>query len=156
MFHPLTPALVSQTYARQPAGRQRQPPLRNISEKPPRLQGRGGFFRLRQKLPCRLFARGNSAGGANVGTSAAIHAHVRVDRILLALRNSAGGAFVDTCAAGNAVVTNYVSHNRKFLIVINPLVCSMSGAKIRISPKQEKEKALFYFVFRPGWRNFAY
>lgn len=60
-----------------------------------------------------LFARSDSAAGAYIGTSAAIHAGVGIDAVLFAFADSAAGAFVDAGAAGNAVVTDYISHSRE-------------------------------------------
>ena len=60
-----------------------------------------------------LFARSDSARGANISASAAINTNVRVDRILFAFRDSTRRAFVDAGTACDAVVTNYVSHNSR-------------------------------------------
>ena len=60
---------------------------------------------------CRgLFARGDSARGANVGASAAVYTDVGVDRVLLAFGDSTRGAVVKASAASNTIVANYVSH----------------------------------------------
>ena len=58
----------------------------------------------------RLFARSDSAGGANISTSAAVYTNFGVDGVLFAFGNSAGGTLVDAGAACDAVITNYVSH----------------------------------------------
>ena len=60
---------------------------------------------------CRgLFARRDSARGANVGASAAVYTDVGVDRVLLAFGDSTRGAVVKASAASNTIVANYVSH----------------------------------------------
>ena len=69
---------------------------------------------LSESLAVYLFARGNSARGANVGASAAIYANFGVNLVDFALADSARGAFVDASATGNAVVTDYVSHFSSF------------------------------------------
>ena len=61
----------------------------------------------------RLFARSDSAGGANICASAAVNTYAGVDRVLSAFRDSARGAFIDASAASNAIVANYVSHNSR-------------------------------------------
>ena len=61
--------------------------------------------------PCLVSRFLGSANRAGAGTSAAIHAGVSVDYILaVAFADCAGGTFCCTSAAGDAVITNLVSH----------------------------------------------
>ena len=69
---------------------------------------------------CRgLFARRDSARGANVGASAAIYTDVGVDGVLLAFGDSTSRAVVKASAACDTVVVNYVSHGCVILRVNN-------------------------------------
>lgn len=60
----------------------------------------------------QLFARSDSTRGAYVSASAAVNAYVGVDGVLFAFRDCTRGAFVDAGAACDAVIANYISHNR--------------------------------------------
>ena len=73
-----------------------------------------------------LFARSDGARGANIGASAAVNTYAGVDRVLFAFRNCARGAFVNASAASNAIVANYVSHNRRVKLLIELLVEGLS------------------------------
>ena len=92
---------------------------------------------------CRgLFARRDSARGANVGASAAVYTDVGVDGVLLAFGDSTSGAVVKASAASNTIVANYVSHGCRILRVNNWIVVShlcprgqILGTKLRISTK---------------------
>ena len=64
--------------------------------------------RIKQGLLCQA----DSLVGAYTCTCAALCAGIGVDRILVALRDSARRTLVNTGTACDAVVTNYVSHNR--------------------------------------------
>ena len=69
---------------------------------------------------CRgLFARRDSARGANVGASAAVNTDFGVDGVLLAFGDSTRGAVVKASAASNTIVANYVSHGCVILRVNN-------------------------------------
>lgn len=65
-----------------------------------------------------LFARSDSSRGADVGACAAVYADAWVDAVFFAFRDCARRTFVNARAASNAVVSNYVSHNDRVLIVI--------------------------------------
>lgn len=69
------------------------------------------MFPLKCRL--RLLARRDGSGGADIGARAAVYANIGVNGVLFALGDGSGGAFVDASAAGNAFITNYVSHNQK-------------------------------------------
>lgn len=59
---------------------------------------------------CRLFSL-RCANRASFCASAAVNTSVSVNHIFsVAVGNSANGAAVCTCAAGNALVTDFVSH----------------------------------------------
>ena len=73
-----------------------------------------------------LFARSDGARGAYIGASAAVNTYAGVDRVLFAFRNCARGAFVNASAASNAIVANYVSHNRRVKLLNELLVESLS------------------------------
>jgi hypothetical protein len=59
----------------------------------------------------------DGAGGASVGTGAALGALIGVDGVDIAFRDGTNGTFVDTGAACYAVFTNFVSHS--FLYLFN-------------------------------------
>lgn len=69
------------------------------------------FMRGRRRC---LLRQTDSLVGAHARASAALRAHIRVNRVLFAFRNSPCGALVDACTTGNAVVTNNVSHKNPF------------------------------------------
>ena len=101
---------------------------------------------------CRgLFARGDSARGANVGASAAIYTDVGVDGVLLAFGDSTSGAVVKASAASNTIVANYVSHGCRILRVNNwnvvGIYCpwgQIVATKLRISTKRGTSFAVFF------------
>ena len=66
-----------------------------------------------------LLSQADSLVGANTCTSTTLGASFGINRILVAFRNCSRGTFVNTSTASNAVVTNYVSHNTKYLFVNN-------------------------------------
>lgn len=57
----------------------------------------------------------DSTSGASIGASAAINALVLVDLVDVALRDGLYGALADAGAAGNALVSNFVSHGCVYL-----------------------------------------
>ena len=71
-----------------------------------------------------LFARRDSARGANIGASAAIYTDFGVDGVLLTFGDSTRGAVVKASAACDTIVANYVSHGCRILRVNNWIVVS--------------------------------
>jgi hypothetical protein len=89
------------------------PGLRVSPTKKPGLLRRSGFLFF-----LLLFSlERDGAGGASVGTGAALGALIGIDGVDIALRDSTNGTFVDTSAACYAVFTNFVSHS--FLYLFN-------------------------------------
>ena len=70
-------------------------------------------------ISCRivLFCGVNSLRRTCISAGTALGAHFGVDRILVTFRDCANGAFIDTSAASDTIVTNYVSHCVKFLMI---------------------------------------
>ena len=64
-----------------------------------------------------LFCGVNSLRRTCISAGTALGAHFGVDRILVTFRDCANGTFIDTSAASDTIVTNYVSHCVKFLMI---------------------------------------
>ena len=118
-----------------------------------------------------LFARGDSAGGADIGAGAAVYAHVGSDGVLFALGDCAGGTFVNAGAASDTVVTNYVSHDVCGIIdcyvvelsfalclaarVVSGSALSRGGAAARREGADCTDKGTQFFFSRPCSAFFA-
>lgn len=61
--------------------------------------------------------QGNSPARANVCTSSALRAYVRINRITFAFRNCSHRAFVFACTASDTIFANFVSHNCYFYLL---------------------------------------
>lgn len=59
--------------------------------------------------------QGDSTTGANICTCATLGAHIRINRILLALRDSTHRTFVNTRTASDTIIRNFVSHKSIYL-----------------------------------------
>ena len=79
-------------------------------------------------LFCSLL-EGNSATRANVSTSSALGANVRINRIVFAFRDSAHRALIDTRTASDTIGRNFVSHKSIYLFCYF-LIFSFATAKV--------------------------
>lgn len=68
------------------------------------------IFLKKMHLFCSLL-EGDSATRANVSTSSALGANVRINRIVFAFRDSAHRALIDTRTASDTIGRNFVSHD---------------------------------------------
>ena len=66
---------------------------------------------------CSLL-EGDSTTRANVSTSSALGANVRINRIVFAFRDSAHRALIDTRTASDTIGRNFVSHKAIYDLVI--------------------------------------
>lgn len=69
-------------------------------------------------FPCynRALFRNDRLAGANACAGAAVDALVGIDNVDVAGRNGLDGAFADAGAAGNARISDFVSHSLEFFV----------------------------------------
>jgi len=86
--------------------------IMKITDSGYRHKNKEGPLRAPIFVLCKSFAGLYCPHGAGVGASAAINAHIRIDRINVSFLNGAGRAFALAGAASNAgICGNFVSHN---------------------------------------------